>query len=92
MFGSSACCSKNIHCNASARSIRDFRRKRSAAGHVPENGVGFGEIAAFRDFQQRHLSAGILRQEVRRPAFAAEDVDLDGTIGRVDSASARRTL
>ena len=54
-----------------------FRRQRRAAGDIPEDGIGLGEVASFGDFQQRHLSARILRQKIRRAAFAAQDVDFD---------------
>ncbi len=40
-----------------------------------------GDIAAGRDFQKRHLAAGIFGQEFRRVAFAFENVDLDQPIG-----------
>jgi len=53
-----------------------FRSERRAAGDVPENGVGFGEVASLGDFQQRNLSARILGEEIRRAAFTAQDVDL----------------
>ena len=51
-------------------------RERRAAGDVPEDRIGFGEIAAGRDLEQRHLAARIHRQEFGRVAFALEDVDL----------------
>ena len=54
-----------------------FRRQHRAAGDVPQDGVGFGEMAAGRDFQQRYLAAGILLEEFRRAGVALKDVDLD---------------
>ena len=49
-------------------------------------------MASFRDFQQRHLSARILRQEIRRAAFAAQDVDLDRMIRRIEQRQRKADL
>src|SRR6202035_5535524 len=56
-------------------------RQRRAAGDVPEDGIGLSEIAARRDFQQRHLAVRILGQKFRRVALALENVDLDQPVG-----------
>jgi hypothetical protein len=59
---------------------------------VPKDRVRFGEIAAGRDFEQRHLAVRILGQELRRAAVALEDIDLDQAVGMPSWASASRTL
>jgi hypothetical protein len=53
-----------------------LRRERGAARDVPEDCVGLSEVAVGRDLQQRHLAAGIHREELGRVALALEDIDL----------------
>ena len=69
-----------------------FRRERCAASHIPQDGVGLGEITSVLDFQQRHMAAGILGEEIRRAAFAAQDVDLDDVVGRVQQRQRKADL
>ena len=59
-------------------------RQRRAAGDVPKNGVGFGEVAARRHFQQWHLPVWIFLQEIGCVAFAFQDVDLDQPVRRAE--------
>ena len=54
--------------------------QRRSARQVPEDGIGFGEIAAGRGFEQRHLAVRILGQKFRRAALTFEDVDLDQAV------------
>src|ERR1019366_1961933 len=49
-------------------------RQRGAAGDVPENGVRLGEIAIWRDFEQRDMAVRILGKEFRLAAGALQDV------------------
>ena len=69
-----------------------FRGQRRTDGDVPENGVGFGEVASLGDFEQRHLSAGIYRQEVGRTALATQNVDLYRAIGRIEQGQRKADL
>src|SRR5580693_660748 len=69
-----------------------LRRQRRAAGDVPEDGVRFGEIAARRDFEQRHLAVRILGQKFRRVALALEDVDLDQPVGHAQLRQGKASL
>ena len=59
-------------------------RSSGASGVPPATyqrmALDFGEIAARRDFKQRHLAVRILGEEFRRVAFAFENVDLDQPI------------
>src|SRR6202030_2631019 len=41
-----------------------LRRERRAAGDVPQDGVGLGELAARRDFEQRYMAARVLGEEL----------------------------
>src|ERR1700731_878642 len=66
--------------------------ERRAAGDVPEDGVGFGEVTAFGHFEQRNLSGWILRQKFRRAALAAQNVDLDRAIGCVEQRQRQAKL
>ena len=61
-----------------------LRRERGAAGDVPEDRVGFRQISPRCDFQQRHAAAGILRQKIRRPGLALEDIELDQAVRYVE--------
>ena len=67
-------------------------RKRRSLRDVPEDRIGFGEIAAGGQFEQRHLSARILRQEVGRAALPAQDVDLDRIVGHVEQRQRKANL
>jgi hypothetical protein len=69
-----------------------FRRELRAQRDEPEDGVGFGEVAAVLDLEQRHLAARILGEKVRRAAFAAQNVDLDRLIGRVQKRQRKADL
>ncbi len=69
-----------------------FRRQRRADRDIPEDSVGLGEVAAFGDLEQRHLAAWILGQEVRGAALAAQDVDLDRLVWRVQQGQRQPDL
>src|SRR5882724_2149064 len=49
-------------------------------------------MSAVRDFEQRHLAAWILRQKIRRAALAAQNIDLDRTIRRVQQRQCKANL
>src|SRR3984885_2188941 len=67
-------------------------RKRSAAGDVPEDGVGFGEVTTLGYFKQRNLAGWILRQKIRRATLAAQNIDLDRAIGCVEQSQRQADL
>ena len=54
--------------------------------------LDFGEISSFADLQQWYLAARILGEEFGRAAFAAQDVDLDRLIGRVQQRERKADL
>jgi len=49
-------------------------------------------VATFGDFQQRHLSAGILGEKIRRAALAVQNIDLDRVIGRIQQGQRKANL
>jgi len=92
MFGSSACCSKNIHCSASARSIRDSGASGVPPATYQRMAFDSARVASVRYLQQRHLSARVLGEKIRRAAFTAQNVDLDGMVGRVEQRQRKANL
>jgi hypothetical protein len=63
-----------------------------ASGDVPQDRVRFGKVTVFRDFEQRHLSARVLRKKFRRAAFAVKNIHLDGLVGRVQQRKRKANL
>src|ERR1700722_17839201 len=59
-------------------------REIGAAGEIPQDGAGFGKEPARASFEQRHVSARVPRQEVRRARLTLENVDLDHAIGSAE--------
>ena len=60
------------------------RHQRRVAGDVPEDGVRFGDVAAGRDLEHRHMAGRIHRQEFRRAGLALEDVHLDELVRDIE--------
>src|SRR5262249_6590545 len=54
------------------------------AGEMPENRIRLGNKTTGSHFKERNLAARILREELRRSAFALEDVHLFQSIGHAE--------
>ena len=91
MFGSRLCCSKNIHCIASARSMRSSGASAEPPAMYQRMALDWRDSGR-RDFEQRHLAVRILGEKFRRMAFALEDVDLDQPVRHAELRQASRAL
>src|SRR6266568_864931 len=61
-----------------------MRPQPCVAGEMPKDRIRLGDKAAGRHFEERNLTARILREELRRSAFALEDVHLFQSVGHTE--------